>query len=48
MMADGTVEERVEDTMQGRRRMATEMGFGDEYEEYGTITQEDADFFCGF
>ena len=48
MMAEETVEERVEDTMQGRRRMATEMGFGDEYEEYGTITQEDADFFCGF
>ena len=43
----GTVEERVEDTMLGRRRMSTEMGFG-EYEEVGVISQEDADWFCGF
>ena len=43
----GTVEERVEDTMQGRRIMAREMGFG-EYEEVGTINRDDADWFAGF
>lgn len=48
LMASDTVEERIEDTMQGRRRMSLEMGFGGEYEEYGAISQEDADFFCGF
>lgn len=48
LMARGTVEERVEDTMQGRRMMAVEMGLSGEYEEYGQVTQADADWFCGF
>ncbi len=48
-VCDGTVEERIEDTMQGRREMAGEMGLGgEEYEEVGTITESDADFLCGF
>ena len=46
-MALGTVEERVEETMQGRRRMAADMGFG-EFEEVGSISAEDADWFAGF
>lgn len=44
----GTIEERVEDTMQGRRRMAADMGFGGEYEELGAVSSADADWFCGF
>lgn len=48
LMASGTIEERIEDTMQGRRMMAVEMGLSSEYEEYGTVTQADADWFCGF
>ena len=43
----GTVEERVEDTMLGRRQMASEMGFG-EYEELGSISAADADWLAGF
>ena len=46
-MGEDTVEERIEDTMQGRRQLATEMGFG-EYEEVGIISPEDADWFSGF
>lgn len=46
-MGTGTVEERIEETMQGRRAMACEMGFG-EYEEVGTINQDDADWIAGF
>lgn len=49
MVGGDTIEERIEETMQGRRQIASEMGLGgDEYEEYGAITQGDADFFCGF
>lgn len=48
MVGLDTIEERIEDTMQGRRAMAQEMGFVGEYEEVGAITQSDADFFCGF
>lgn len=46
-VAPGTVEERVEETMQGRRQMASEMGFG-EYEEAGVISAADADWLAGF
>lgn len=48
MVGLDTIEVRVEDTMQGRKAMAQQMGFAGEYEEYGAITQSDADFFCGF
>ena len=51
MCAEDTIEEAVEDTMQGRRQMAAEMGLGgdfNEYEEVGAISQGDADFLCGF
>jgi len=46
-IGEDTVEERVEETMQGRRRLSADMGFG-EYEELGTISQDDADWFAGF
>lgn len=42
-----TVEERVEDTMLGRKMLADEMGFG-EFEEMGAISPSDADWFAGF
>ena len=51
MCAEDTIEEAVEETMQGRRQIAAEMGLGgdfNEYEEVGAISQEDADFLCGF
>ena len=44
-----TIEERVEATMQGRRRVSEEMGLSSEYEEFGPqASLGDADFFCGF
>ena len=42
-----TVEERIEDTMLGRKMLADSMGFG-EFEELGAISQADADWFAGF
>ena len=48
MVTSGTIEERVEDTMQGRRKLAEQMGMGGEFEEYGTISNADADWICGF
>lgn len=48
MVTEGTIEERVEDTMQGRKKLAEQMGMGGEYEEYGTISNADADWLCGF
>lgn len=51
LMAENTIETRIEDTMQGRRQLSVEMGFGgsiEEFEEYGTISQQDASYLCGF
>lgn len=48
MMGNGTVEERIEETMAGRRAISCEMGFDGEYESYGAMTREDADYLCGF
>lgn len=48
MVTMGTVEERIEETMQERRRTSEQMGFGAEYSEFGAVSQADADFFCGF
>lgn len=48
MMGEGTVEERIEDSMQGRRQMSVEMGLTGEYEELGKMSSADADFLCGF
>jgi SNF2 family DNA or RNA helicase len=48
MTTADTVEERVEETMQGRRRLSTMLGFAGEYEELGAISDRDADFMCGF
>ena len=43
----GTIEERIESTMQGRRDMEATLGFGSEYEEVGKISEADADWLCG-
>jgi SNF2 family DNA or RNA helicase len=48
MVTGGTVEERIEDTMQGRRELAETMGFGMDFEEYGSISGADASWLCGF
>lgn len=48
MLTRNTIEERIEDTMQGRKQMSQAMGFGGEYEEVGDISEADADWFCGF
>lgn len=48
MVTTGTVEERIEDTMQGRRELSETMGFGADYEEYGRISSADASWLCGF
>ena len=48
-MCEDTIEERIEETMLGRRQMALDMGLGgQEYEEFGSISAADSDFFCGF
>ena len=49
LMAEGTVEERIENIMHERKSIAVEMGLDTaEYEEMGAISMEDADYICGF
>ena len=48
MTTRDTIEEKIEDTMQGRRRLSVALGFAGEYEELGAISERDADFMCGF